>query len=201
MPLPEVIYVTSTNIHKAREIRNVLGRLGMEIHPANELGDLPHVEETGSTFMENAELKAIAFALHFKAWVLADDSGLEVDALDGAPGVHSARYSGPEADDQNNNQKLLMALKDVEETGRSARYRCAIAVASPQGLQFCAEGSCEGRITTEPAGRSGFGYDPYFWSLDLKQTFASVPPEEKDAVSHRGRAVQALFEKMTAGSP
>jgi len=154
------------------------------------------VEETGSTFMENAIIKARAIAEIANMPALADDSGLCVDALNGEPGVYSARYSGARCDSKANNELLLSRLSDVQERDRSARFKCAVALVCPDGDIVTAEGAAEGIITRSYCGRGGFGYDPIFYSLDLDKTFAEASEEEKNAVSHRGRALAALVDKL-----
>lgn len=181
---------------KAREIREILAGLPFEILALPS--GAPEIEEDAPTFRGNAEKKALAFARHFGEWVLADDSGLEVDALRGAPGVRSHRYAGEPPDDAANNRKLVAELVGVPEGQRTARYRCAAVLASPERVEAAAEGYCEGRILPEPRGTGGFGYDPYFWSVDLGRGFGEAAPEEKHRVSHRGRAFRALRAGLEA---
>ncbi len=173
---------------KAREIREMLRGFDCVPLPA----DAPDVVEDQPTFRGNAKKKAVFLAKTLDAWVLADDSGLEVDALGGEPGVLSHRWAGEPPDDEANNLKLIRLLKAVPETARTARYRCALVMAFPSGVAAEAEGTCEGRITEAPRGTSGFGYDPYFFSIDLGKTFAEASAAEKHRVSHRGRALSAL---------
>lgn len=149
--------------------------------------DIPDVEETGSTFLENATLKAISGSRHFEGLVFADDSGLEVDALHGAPGVRSARYSGAGATDARNLQLLLDQLRGI--TRRTARFRCVVVVAKGGEALASFDGTCEGQIIEAPAGGGGFGYDPVFAPVGYDQTFAELPGEQKNAISHRGKAV------------
>jgi XTP/dITP diphosphohydrolase len=179
--------LASGNAGKLAELRSLLGDL-VDVRSASELGaTLP--EETGSTFEENAILKARAVAEQTGFMAIADDSGLEVDALGGAPGVYSARYAGDDADDRRNNEKLLRELASVGDRDRSARFRCAIAIAySPDDVET-AFGSCEGRVLHAPRGTGGFGYDPLF-ELPGGPTMAELNPDEKNAVSHRGRAMR-----------
>ena len=188
------IVIASRNAGKIREIRQIFSDLPVTfITPP----DMPDVEETGKTFAENARLKAVAVARHTGAWALADDSGLEVDALGGAPGIHSARWS--DGDDQSNNARLLSELKDVPEESRSARYRAVIVVATPDGKIVAeADGSCEGIIGTERRGKGGFGYDPLFGIPELGCTMAELPSEKKNRISHRAQALERLRESLTA---
>lgn len=165
--------------------------VGLDAHP-----DAPDVEETGDTFRANAALKARTIALHTGEWAFADDSGLEVDALQGAPGVRSARFSGPDATDASNNAKLLRLLAGVPAEARTARFRCAIAIASPTGTYWVDEGVCEGVIADNPRGEGGFGYDPLFIVPRFDQTFAELPPSVKDEVSHRARALSKAGARL-----
>jgi XTP/dITP diphosphohydrolase len=165
-------------------------------HPA-EAGLRLDVEETGDTFEENARIKALAYARASGLLTLADDSGLEVDALGGAPGVHSARYAGPGADDAGRYRKLLAELADVPPKRRAARFRCVVALARPAGILSTAEGTVEGAIGFEPRGSHGFGYDPVFLVEGHGgQTLAELPPDVKNAISHRARAVQAAMPQL-----
>ena len=155
---------------------------------------MPAVEETGASFLENALLKARALSAVSGGWALADDSGLEVEALGGAPGVRSARYAGPEASDAANIARLLEALRDVGD--RRARFRCVLALAGPSGRTLTTEGVLEGEITLAPAGSGGFGYDPVFLVPELGKTVAELAFEEKQRISHRARAAAALLELL-----
>ena len=201
------LLVATRSAGKAREIRSLLEGLPFELlFPADRLLDrLPEEEEleSGDTYVENAVLKARYFAERTGGALptVADDSGIEVDALGGAPGVHSARWAGAGAkdadQDERNNAKLVAALRDVPERGRTARYRCVVAYldrvdATPEIV----EAVCEGRVVLEPRGSGGFGYDPYFFSPELGMTFGEAPPAAKHRVSHRGRAFRALAEML-----
>jgi XTP/dITP diphosphohydrolase len=184
------LMLASRNPGKLSELRALLaGDLAIELValPANA----PEIEETGATFAENALLKARGIAAWAKEWTLADDSGLEVDALGGAPGVHSHRYAGEHATDADRVAKLLAALQGVPPERRAARFRCAVALAAPDGRTWTAEGACEGRITQEARGTQGFGYDPVFLLPEAGRTMAELTPEEKNRVSHRARALGA----------
>ena len=189
------IVAGTRNAGKVREIRQALAELPIEVSGIPDEG-LADVEETGVTFSENAILKARYYALHTGEYCLADDSGLEVDALDGAPGVYSARYSGQGATDAANNQKLLLALQDVPPEKRTARFRSVLALAGPDGSLLLADGTCEGVILTEARGEGGFGYDPLFWMPDQQKTLAEMTLQEKNAISHRGNALKVLKQKL-----
>jgi XTP/dITP diphosphohydrolase len=185
------LLVATRNPGKVRELRDLLVDLPIEVTFPPEVGLDLDVEETGATFAENASLKAQAFALASGLLTLADDSGLEVDALDGGPGVHSARYAGPAASDADRTRKLLAAMADVPDGQRSARFRCVVAVATPGGEVWLTEGTCEGAIASEPRGQHGFGYDPVFQVAGFGQRMAELPPDVKNLISHRGRALRA----------
>ena len=185
------LLVATHNAGKLREFSALLAPLEL-VSAAAVAPDLK-VEETGQTFAENATLKARAFARASGLIALADDSGLEVDALGGAPGVRSARYGGPDLDDAGRCQVLLESLRSFPQPEqRSARFRCCLVAWAPDGRHCLAEGSCEGRIAAVPAGEGGFGYDPLFWVTDYQQTMAQLPPPLKNQLSHRARALHAL---------
>lgn len=191
-------YIIAThNAHKLVEISRILEPLGIEAVTDRELGiELPEVEETGTTFAENAYIKA-ASACEFSGLpAIADDSGLAVDALDGAPGVYSARYAGEDATDEERNMKLLDELRDVPQGERQARFVSAICCVFPNGDTLHTEGVVEGEIAFAPAGENGFGYDPLFLVGD--RTTAEMSPAEKDAISHRGRALTAFSAELAA---
>lgn len=199
------LLIATNNPGKLREYEELLAgaALPLEItYPAQEGIDL-EVVESGETFEENAILKAQAYASASGLPTLADDSGLEVDALDGAPGVLSARYAGPETSDADRYRKLLAALEHVPPVRRSARFRCVIAVALPDGHLETAEGRCEGLIGYEPRGEHGFGYDPVFIVAGTGgKTMAQLPPEVKNKISHRARAFEAavpILKEMLGG--
>ena len=194
---PSKLVIASANAGKLREIRAALDGLPFDVVSQAALGITP-AAETGSTFLSNALLKARHAAAASGAAALADDSGLEVDALGGAPGIYSARYAGARADDAANNAKLLAALagKPLEE--RRARYRCAVAFVDPalEQAPVTAEGVWEGYILEAPRGSGGFGYDPYFWLPELELTAAELALEEKNRRSHRGAALRALRARL-----
>jgi XTP/dITP diphosphohydrolase len=186
------LLVATNNPGKIREYKDLLSDLRLEITFPAEEGLALEVEETGATFEENACLKALAFARATGILTLADDSGLEVDALDGAPGVRSARYAGPGASDVDRYRKLLVALEAIPPGRRQARFRCVVALAQADGSIRTAEGTCEGEIGFAPRGDSGFGYDPIFVVEGFGGlTMAELSPEIKNQISHRGRAVEA----------
>ncbi len=191
--MPEVV-LASSNAGKVREFQALLGA-GWVVRPQSEFGLLP-VEETGATFFANALLKARHAARSTGLPALADDSGLEVDALGGGPGVWSARYAGPEADDEANNAKLLAALSGIPDVQRTARYRCVLVwIRGPDDESpLTAEGVWEGRILTAPRGRGGFGYDPLFLDPGTGLAAAEMDEAAKNARSHRGKAMAALRE-------
>lgn len=185
------LFVATRNRDKFREIRQILDGSGWEILDPDDFPPYPEPVENGKTLMENALLKARTGYKHTGVLSLADDSGLEVDALSGRPGVNSARYAGSTADYEDNVNLLLEELTGVAEKLRTARFRCVMALVGP-GIERWWEGASEGVILKEKRGRSGFGYDPVFWSPELGVTFAEASPVEKNRVSHRGRALQEL---------
>jgi XTP/dITP diphosphohydrolase len=192
------LIVATANSGKLREFRSLLAGLPFEICSLAELG-LPSPEETGATFLANALLKARHAAAAGRCAAVADDSGIEVDALGGAPGIYSARYAGEGADDAANNAKLVSALRGAPPELRRARYRCALVfVAAADAPPRVAEAAWEGFILDAPRGAGGFGYDPYFWLPELDKTAAELAPEEKNRLSHRGRAMRALREILQA---
>ena len=190
------LLVASRNKHKLEEIRAIFNLPDIILLGANEIPGLPEVVEDGSTFHANAVKKAVTLAMHAHLWTIADDSGLEVDALGGAPGVHSARYAGEPADYAANNTKLLKELEGV--TARSARFWCVIALSSPAGRAQIVEGKCEGQIIDELRGKEGFGFDPLFVPDGHLQTFAEMEAGLKNSISHRARALQQAKENWNA---
>jgi XTP/dITP diphosphohydrolase len=193
------LLVATTSQHKLEEYRALLAGLPFELRSLVDAGIDEDVEETGATFEDNARLKAERYRDLSGLLTLADDSGLEVDALNGEPGVRSKRWAGDVSDDDRN-VRLLDLLAQVPEAQRTARYRCVIALAAPGQPTLFAEGSCQGRIADQPAGTQGFGYDPLFFVPELNQTFGQAPPEIKNRLSHRGRAAQAA-RQLLSGSP
>jgi XTP/dITP diphosphohydrolase len=185
------LLVATHNPGKVREYRELLADLPLEVTYLDAEGITFEVEETGTTFAENAILKAMTYAGASGLWTWADDSGLEVDTLGGAPGVYSSRYAGPGASDADRYRKLLDALTGVPWDRRTARFRCTVALATPGGEARTVDGACEGIIAFGPAGSNGFGYDPVFYLPEHGATMAQLAPEVKNAISHRGRAAQA----------
>lgn len=199
------IVFASNNAGKIREVAKILGEcfspLDVEVLSLKDIGFCDDIVEDGLTFEENALIKARAVA-KLGYLVIADDSGLEVDALDGAPGIYSARYSGVHGDDPANNLLVLKNLTGVPDEKRTARFTCAIAAVFPNGEEFTVRASCEGRILHSEEGTGGFGYDPLFYVEKYGKTLASVTPEEKNAISHRGKALRAFvaeYKRRTEG--
>ncbi len=189
------LILATRNAGKIREFRRLLGSTGVELVGLDETDVSETVDETGSTFEANARLKAEGYSKLTGEVVLADDSGLEVDVLDGRPGVLSARYGGPDLSDEQRVQKLLGELIDVRGWKRTARFRAVLALAGPgvPGGVIVEEGAVEGAIAHQPIGENGFGYDPVFWLASHAKTTAELSGEEKDAVSHRGAAMQKML--------
>ena len=185
------LLVSTRNAHKVGEIRAILGP-SFEVSDLSVLPDMPEVDETGTTFEENATLKAVAASLLFEGWVIADDSGLEVDALACAPGVYSARYAGPGAKDADNNALLLKNLAAVPDSDRTARFRCVIVLARAGRKLAAFSGAVEGHIVSDNRGQSGFGYDPLFIPNGYTETFGQLPAEVKNQLSHRAQALGKL---------
>ena len=190
------LLVATRNPGKVAEYRRLLADLPVQLVTLAELGVTDEVAETEPTFEGNAILKARSYAQRTGLWTWADDSGLEVDALGGRPGVLSARYAGPDATDEERWRKLLEELAGVPPEERTARFRCVVAIALPDGRVFTREGSVEGMITDRPRGSHGFGYDPVFYLPELGATMAELPPEVKNRISHRARAAQAAKEVL-----
>lgn len=189
------IIVATKNNNKVREITDVLSPLGFDVVSQADAGIDIDVEETGDTFEKNALIKARAIALVCDDYVLADDSGLCVEALDGRPGVYSARYAGEDATDKDKYTKLLGELGNT--TNRSAKFVTSMAFVTPEGAEIVTSGEVLGKITKEPMGSGGFGYDPVFYSDELEKTFGEASLEEKNTVSHRSRALKALYDILS----
>ncbi len=187
------LVLASANQGKLREMRALLEPLGIEINSAAELGFTEEVPETGSTFYENAFIKAKAVCEALGVPALADDSGLAVDALDGAPGVFSARYSGQDANPARNNAKLLAEMQGVPEDKRGGAFVCAMCCYKPDGTSLASQAELRGRIGFKLVGDGGFGYDPLFYIPGKGRTAAQLEPQEKNAISHRGQAIQKLM--------
>lgn len=192
--LPPRIAIASRNGHKISEVRRICATWPVEWLTDGDAW--PEVDEVGETYLDNALLKATAIAGEVGIPALSDDSGIEVDALGGAPGVRSARYAGERATDADNRAALLRALAGVPRMGRTARFRCVVVLAFPDGTTVHADGACEGILLTAERGDGGFGYDPLFVPAGWDRTMAELPPEEKDRIGHRGRALRALRAAM-----
>jgi XTP/dITP diphosphohydrolase len=189
------IIVGTRNAGKIREIQTALADLPFVVTGLPDM-DIPEIEETGTTFQENAIIKARYYCQYTGEYCLADDSGLEVDALGGAPGVYSARYSGENASDAGNNAKILAALQETPQRDRTARFRSVLALAGPDGSLLLTDGVCEGVILVEARGTGGFGYDPLFYIPALGKTLAEMTVEEKNRISHRGNALHVFKQKL-----
>jgi XTP/dITP diphosphohydrolase len=187
------LLIATTNAGKLREVSAMLADYRADVISLNEFSGLPEAIEDGDTFEANARIKALHYARLTNLWTLADDSGLEVDALNGAPGVRSARYAGDDADDAANNARLIAALAGISQDLRTARFRCAMALADRASVVATGGGAIEGLIIIHPRGSNGFGYDPHFLVPEYGMTTAEMPPELKNRVSHRGRALRAIL--------
>ncbi len=197
MEKTDVLVISTGNPNKLKEIQSLLKDFPLEVKSKDQVGlEEIEIEETGTTFEENALLKAKGIQQHTGTLVLADDSGITVDALEGAPGVYSARYGGEEGNDRKNNQKLLGALKEVPKEKRGAAFVCAVVVVLPDGKILKATGVTRGTVGFEEKGQGGFGYDPLF-ILPNGKTMAELTATEKNAVSHRGKALRAIKELLT----
>lgn len=194
--MAERIIAASGNEGKIREIREILKDLDLEVVSMKDAGFDTQAEETGTTFEENALLKARALADRTNDLVLADDSGLEIDYLGGEPGIYSARYLGRDVSYDVKNQNLLDRMEGVPDEKRTARFVCAVAVVLPDKRELVVRGVMEGRIGHEIIGDYGFGYDPIFYLPEYGMTSAQIPPEEKNRISHRGKALQKMFELL-----
>lgn len=197
MQHPIILVLATRNQGKTDEIKALLGKFNIDIRNLEGFGPIPPIVEDGDTFEENAYKKASLTARYLGLPALADDSGLVVEALNGAPGVHSARYAGKDASDSQRYRKLLQELGDSEN--RAAEFVCVLSLAVPTGPALTYEASCEGVITHEPAGTGGFGYDPVFFYPPLNKTFAQLTRQEKNKVSHRGKALHEFcseFDKV-----
>lgn len=192
-----LVVLASRNQKKSREIRDLLTPVGIELRSVADFPEAHEVEETGTTFAENAALKATQIAKVLHQWTIGEDSGLRVDALQGAPGVYSARYSGPGATDERNNAKLMENLSTIRSEDRGAEYVCHVAVADPTGqIQLSFESTCRGRMIDQARGHNGFGYDPYFLVRELHRTFGELSPLVKQQISHRARAFRRLIPDL-----
>lgn len=187
------LLVATRNMHKLEEIRDIFNFEGLELLNLNDYPNLPEVIEDGNTFVANAIKKAVETAEASGMWTISDDSGLEVDALGGAPGVYSARYAGEQGDYRANNEKLMKEI--AGKTDRSARFRCVIALSDPQGNARTVEGKCEGVIIDDERGDHGFGYDPLFVPDGYEETFAEMSQDLKNSISHRAAALKSAVEE------
>ncbi|WAA10223.1 XTP/dITP diphosphatase [Fervidibacillus albus] len=197
----EEIIIATKNPGKAKEFEKIFNPYGIRVKTLLDFPDAPDIAETGKTFAENAILKAEGISNLLNKPVIADDSGLTIDALNGRPGIYSARYAGEEKSDEKNIEKVLYELKDVVYEDRTAQFRCTIAVNIPGENSFTVEGICHGIILSEKRGTGGFGYDPIFYYPEKGKTFAELSAEEKNAISHRGRAIQNLKKWFTEQFP
>lgn len=188
------ILIATKNKGKIKEFADLFGEKGVKVSSLLDFPTVEDVEETGSTFIENAKIKAETISNHFNKIVVADDSGLSVDALGGKPGVYSARYAGETKSDEANLQKVLKEMEGIPFEKRIAKFHCVLAVAIPNEETRIFEGTCEGYITEKPEGENGFGYDPIFYILDQKQTMAQLTSDEKNKISHRANAMKKLGE-------
>jgi XTP/dITP diphosphohydrolase len=191
------VVVASRNLKKTGEIRDLLAPYGIEVAGLSDIAGAPDVVEDGHTFAENAAKKASEIARALSQWTLGEDSGLEVAALSGAPGIYSARFSGQGATDESNNAKLMGELSAIPDERRNARYVCNAALADPSGaIRLQVEAYCHGRITREARGTNGFGYDPYFLIPEYHRTFGELSPAAKRHLSHRARAFEQLIPQL-----
>lgn len=192
------LVVATTNIKKAGEMRRILQDAGLELDllSLSDCGAAGDVEETGATFLENARIKALAAVRDCGMPAIADDGGLEIDALGGLPGVQSHRFLGESTSFPDKMREILSRMRDVPDSGRGARFRCAVVVVSPGGERFECEGVCEGRIAREMRGSNGFGYDPIFYVPGLEKHMAELAPEQKHRISHRGQALGKAIEYL-----
>jgi len=190
------VLIATTNPGKVREVRDILAGLPLRLTTLTDHAAVPEPIEDADSFEGNARLKVLYYAGLFGGWTLADDSGLEVDALGGAPGVHSSRYAGPAGDSAANNIKLVQALATVPEDERTARFRCVVALGRPAEILAATSGVVEGRIIREARGTGGFGYDPLFFIPAQGSTAAELSPELKNRISHRGQAFRAMIPAL-----
>ena len=190
------LVIASKNKGKIKEIQAAFQNIGVKVISLAEFQEIPDAVEDGKTFEENALIKAHFYSKLTGKACLADDSGLEVDALNGAPGVYSARYAGEAATDADNNSKLITELQKVNGIGSTARFRCVLAFVDMNGQNILCNGSCEGSILEKERGNGGFGYDPLFYIEELKKTMAEITVEEKNQISHRGAALRVMAEKL-----
>ncbi len=193
--MDKTILIATKNQKKQRELQDLLNDSNWKIITLSEFPDCPPIIEDGATFRENAQKKAVTVSQFTGLLTIADDSGLEVDALNNAPGIYSARYAkGDESTDEENNKKVLNELNDIPNEQRTARFVCAVAIAKNNQVLFSTQQRVDGIIIREPRGNNGFGYDPIFYYPPFEKTFAEIPAEQKHTVSHRGQALRAAVE-------
>lgn len=189
-----ILVLATENQDKGKEIASMIhAGIDLTVRTLSDYSDFRLPPETGATYRENAILKAATVAKRFSEWALGDDSGLEIDPLNGAPGLYSARFAGENVSYADNRKKVLDLLGDLPGAKRSARFICTVAIANPDGVVEVVEGICEGRIACHEAGGSGFGYDPIFYLPEYGKTFAELSPSEKNQISHRGKALRAAM--------
>ena len=190
----ETVIIASTNQGKLNEFKELMKGLSVEVKSLKDFPEIGDIEENGASFAENAYIKAKAVFDATGCLSIADDSGLEVDALDGAPGIYSARYAGEEKNDTANNEKLLSEMNVVSDENRGAQFHCAIVAIDQNGTRYDAEGIVRGHILRAPQGENGFGYDPLFYIEEFGRTTAELSMDEKNKISHRGKAVRQIVE-------
>jgi XTP/dITP diphosphohydrolase len=193
----KTLYIASNNKHKIRELEQMFSGKNFIVKSLSDFPKYQSPKETGKNFMENAHIKALALRKKIdtkNVYILADDSGLECEDLEGAPGIYSARFSGDNATDDQNNKKLIEKLKTITHLTRAVRYVCALVLITPDGKQHEIQETCEGLITFEPKGKNGFGYDPYFYLPSSNKTMAELDLEQKNQISHRGKALRKMYE-------
>lgn len=193
----KTIIIATKNIGKAKEFQELFKKVGYKIKTLLDFPEIGDIPETGATFEENALQKAMMISKKLDTIVLADDSGLEVDALDGAPGIYSARYAGDHGNDEKNNEKLLDELKDVPKEKRQANFNCSLALVGPGKKSLTVSGKVDGYILNEPRGKNGFGYDPLFYMPEERKTMAELSSKRKNEISHRAVAIQKLEAQLT----
>ena len=192
------LLIATKNKGKIEELKNFLADSDLEIKGLSDFGNITEAKETGETFTENAILKAKSYSVQTGLWALADDSGLEVDALSGAPGVFSARYAGENADDAKNVEKLLKELSEIKNENRRAKFVCVMAIADEKGkIKFTASGVCNGRIAVNISGTNGFGYDSVFIPENFEQTFGDLSVDLKKKLSHRAQAMEKIIQYLS----
>lgn len=194
--MEKIIIIATKNKGKAKEFKSIFEKQGYTIKTLLDFPEIGDIAETGTTFSENAFQKASVLSNRLNTIVLADDSGLVVDALDGRPGIYSARYGGEHGNDEKNNRKLLEELKHIPLEERNAHFHCTLALVGPNKKPLLVDGQVSGRILDQPKGENGFGYDPLFFIPVLDKTMAELTPQEKNKISHRARAIKKLQEEL-----